>query len=164
MTMSSKPLSVIQRHITESIPIEASGSLATLPSQIILPLPSTTHRLNGQRPGDVEVIHAAIGEHDHTGGGIDVPYWAPQYLVDRAGVDLHRHLFLHAPHDDVEGMCAGDDHGRDAGGRRATELSPKESGCAESAQGISPRAAHRSGREPLDSSGSCHRMKAAAFH
>jgi hypothetical protein len=34
---------------------------------------------------------------------------------------------------------------------------------AESAQGISPRAAHRSGREPLDSSGSCHRAKATAF-
>jgi len=35
---------------------------------------------------------------------------------------------------------------------------------AESARGISPRAAHRSRREPLDSSGSCHRAKAAAFH
>jgi hypothetical protein len=34
---------------------------------------------------------------------------------------------------------------------------------AESARGISPRAAHRSGREPLDSSGSCHPKKAAAF-
>jgi hypothetical protein len=34
---------------------------------------------------------------------------------------------------------------------------------AESARGISPRAAHRSGHESLDSSGSCHRMKAAAF-
>jgi hypothetical protein len=34
---------------------------------------------------------------------------------------------------------------------------------AESARGIAPRAAHRSGLEPLDSSGSCHRMKAAAF-
>src|ERR1700745_1997829 len=29
---------------------------------------------------------------------------------------------------------------------------------------ISPRAAHRSGRDTLASSGSCHRMKAAAFH
>jgi hypothetical protein len=27
---------------------------------------------------------------------------------------------------------------------------------AESARGFAPRAAHRSGREPLDSSGSCH--------
>jgi flagellum-specific ATP synthase len=35
---------------------------------------------------------------------------------------------------------------------------------AESARGISPRAAHRSGRDTLASSGSCHRMKAAAFH
>ena len=35
---------------------------------------------------------------------------------------------------------------------------------AESARGVSPRAAHRSGHEPLDSSGSCHRTKAAAFH
>jgi hypothetical protein len=34
---------------------------------------------------------------------------------------------------------------------------------AESARGISPRAAHRSGRESLDSSGSCHPPKAAAF-
>jgi hypothetical protein len=34
---------------------------------------------------------------------------------------------------------------------------------AESARGISPRAAHRAGREPLDSSGSCHRAMAAAF-
>src|SRR6516165_7212633 len=30
--------------------------------------------------------------------------------------------------------------------------------------GIAPRAAHRSGRESLDSSGSCHPLKAAAFH
>ena len=37
-------------------------------------------------------------------------------------------------------------------------------GDAESAQGISPRAAHRSGLETLASSGSCHRAKAAAFH
>lgn len=34
---------------------------------------------------------------------------------------------------------------------------------AESARGISSRAAHRSGRESLDSSGSCHSEKAAAF-
>ena len=34
----------------------------------------------------------------------------------------------------------------------------------ESAPGeISPRAAHRSGREPPDSSGSCHQEKAATF-
>ena len=33
---------------------------------------------------------------------------------------------------------------------------------AESARGIAPRAAHRSGRKPLDLSGSCHRLKAAA--
>ena len=35
---------------------------------------------------------------------------------------------------------------------------------AESARGISPRAAHRTGRKPLDLSGSCHPLKAAAFH
>ena len=35
--------------------------------------------------------------------------------------------------------------------------------AAESAQGIAPRAAHRTGRKPLDLSGSCHRLKAAAF-
>jgi hypothetical protein len=34
---------------------------------------------------------------------------------------------------------------------------------AESARGIAPRAAHRTGRKPLDLSGSCHRLKAAAF-
>ena len=34
---------------------------------------------------------------------------------------------------------------------------------AESARGISPRAAHRTGRKPLDLSGSCHPSKAAAF-
>jgi hypothetical protein len=38
------------------------------------------------------------------------------------------------------------------------------SATAESARGISPRAAHRTGHKPLDLSGSCHRMKAAAFH
>src|SRR5467141_1093806 len=35
---------------------------------------------------------------------------------------------------------------------------------AESARGISPRASHRSGLDTLASSGSCHRVKAAAFH
>jgi hypothetical protein len=35
--------------------------------------------------------------------------------------------------------------------------------AAESARGISPRAAHRSGLDTLASSGSCHRTKAAAF-
>jgi hypothetical protein len=35
---------------------------------------------------------------------------------------------------------------------------------AESARGVSPRAAHRSGLDTLASSGSCHRSKAAAFH
>ena len=34
---------------------------------------------------------------------------------------------------------------------------------AESARGISPRAAHRTGRKPLDLSGSCHSLKAVAF-
>lgn len=34
---------------------------------------------------------------------------------------------------------------------------------AESARGISPRAAHRTGRKPLDLSGSCHSLKAAAL-
>src|SRR5262245_6899402 len=38
-----------------------------------------------------------------------------------------------------------------------------QAAIAESAQGISPRAAHRSGLEPLDSSGSCHRAKAAGL-
>jgi hypothetical protein len=35
---------------------------------------------------------------------------------------------------------------------------------AESARGIAPRGAHRSGLEPLDSSGSCHPMKTAVLH
>ncbi len=34
---------------------------------------------------------------------------------------------------------------------------------AESARGVSPRAAHRTGLEPLDSSGSCHPPKTAVF-
>jgi hypothetical protein len=38
-----------------------------------------------------------------------------------------------------------------------------ENADAESARGISPRAAHRTGRKPLDLFGSCHPMKAAAF-
>jgi hypothetical protein len=38
-----------------------------------------------------------------------------------------------------------------------------EGSSAESARGIAPRAAHRSGLEPLDSSGLCHPLKAAAF-
>lgn len=41
-------------------------------------------------------------------------------------------------------------------------MSPQAS--AESARGISPRAAHRTGLEPLDSSGSCHPLKTAVFH
>ena len=43
---------------------------------------------------------------------------------------------------------------------RCLPLRPRH---AESPRGISPRAAHRTGREPLDSSGSCHPVKAAAF-
>ena len=34
-----------------------------------------------QRPGDVEVIHAAVLEHDHAGGGVDaLPYSGPSAL------------------------------------------------------------------------------------
>jgi hypothetical protein len=40
---------------------------------------------------------------------------------------------------------------------------PRTAVFAESARGISPRAAHRSVRKPLDLYGSCHRAKAAAF-
>ena len=39
---------------------------------------------------------------------------------------------------------------------RASDKLKKEGKIAESARGISPRAAHRSGRETLASSGSCH--------
>src|SRR5271157_3129305 len=50
---------------------------------------------------------------------------------------------------------------------QATSPAPATSnatcGFAESAWGVSPRAAHRSGHEPLDSSGSCHPPKTAAF-
>jgi hypothetical protein len=35
---------------------------------------------------------------------------------------------------------------------------------AESPRGVSPRGAHRTVLEPLDSHGSCHPVKAAAFH
>src|SRR5215471_12812145 len=41
-------------------------------------------------------------------------------------------------------------------------ISRFSSNAAESARGVSPRAAHRSGRDTLASSGSCHRTKAAA--
>jgi hypothetical protein len=49
--------------------------------------------------------------------------------------------------------------------RRAANRHRGEShlSSAESARGISPRAAHRAGRESLDSSGSCHPGKAAAL-
>src|SRR5271156_770408 len=36
---------------------------------------------------------------------------------------------------------------------------PGARGQVESAPGVSPRAAHRTGREPLDSSGSCHQFE-----
>jgi len=39
----------------------------------------------------------------------------------------------------------------------------RDDAIAESARGVSPRAAHRTGRKPLDLSGSCHPVKAAAF-
>src|SRR5436190_12795598 len=44
-----------------------------------------------------------------------------------------------------------------------TRLVDQRRDGAESAQGISPRAAHRSGLDTLASSGSCHRAKGAAF-
>jgi hypothetical protein len=50
--------------------------------------------------------------------------------------------------------------------RRVSTIRPRESrpgGLPGRPRGISPRAAHRSGREPLDSYGSCHPEKAAAF-
>ena len=50
-----------------------------------------------------------------------------------------------------------------AGGRQPRARRSAWHRNAESARGISPRAAHRSGRDTLASSGSCHRTKAAAF-
>src|SRR6516162_4716252 len=48
--------------------------------------------------------------------------------------------------------------------RPSSALDPQRTAqVAESARGISPRAAHRSGLDTLASSGSCHRVKAAAF-
>jgi hypothetical protein len=48
--------------------------------------------------------------------------------------------------------------------RHSTPIAPAARGAAaESARGVSPRAAHRSGLDTLASSGSCHRTKAAAF-
>ena len=44
------------------------------------------------------------------------------------------------------------------------ELIAHSSSRAESPRGISPRGAHRTVLEPLDSHGSCHPVKAAAFH
>ena len=46
---------------------------------------------------------------------------------------------------------------------QAVLASPCSNLGVESARGISPRGAHRSGRKPLDLSGSCHPLKAAAF-
>ena len=43
-------------------------------------------------------------------------------------------------------------------------LSPPRSAALLAAPGISPRGPHRTVREPLDSYGSCHPLKAAAFH
>src|SRR6267378_5739282 len=43
-------------------------------------------------------------------------------------------------------------------------VTPFNHDVAESARGVSPRAAHRSGLDTLASSGSCHRTKAAASH
>src|SRR5262244_1361407 len=42
-------------------------------------------------------------------------------------------------------------------------LSPPRSAALLAAPGIAPRAPHRSGLDTLASSGSCHRLKAAAF-
>ena len=44
----------------------------------------------------------------------------------------------------------------------ACRLPPRQ-GVAESARGISPRAAHRTVRKSLDLHGSCHRLKTAVF-
>src|SRR6516225_8824498 len=61
----------------------------------------------------------------------------------------------------------GSSLGRRVRGRLAKVIwiggSAPQLGDAESARGISPRAAHRSGLDTLASSGSCHRVKAAAF-
>src|SRR5262249_55377861 len=43
-----------------------------------------------QRPGNVEVIDAAVGEHDHAGGGVDALVGGSQNLVDRARVAFDR--------------------------------------------------------------------------
>ena len=75
--------------------------------------------VDGARPGhrqcprDVEVIDAAVREHDHAGGGIDAAVGGPQHLVDRARVALDRRLGLQVPHDDVERVRARDHHRRD---------------------------------------------------
>jgi hypothetical protein len=65
-------------------------------------------------------------------------------------------LFLHVQSTSARADRGRADHGYRAAGTMAA--------FAESVQGISPRASHRSGLEPLDSSGSCHRTKAAAFY
>ena len=66
-----------------------------------------------QRPRDVEMMHGAVGEHHHAGGGVDALVDRSQHLVDRACVDLALLLAVEAPHADVERMRAGDHHRRD---------------------------------------------------
>ena len=64
-----------------------------------------------QRPRNVEVIDAAVGEHDHAGGRVDALIERPQHLVDRAGVAFDRRLLFKIPHAHVERVGARDHHG-----------------------------------------------------
>jgi len=66
----------------------------------------------------------------------------------------------------ARGLHVGDcESGRESGAT-ISPLNQQPSRPGESAEwrrGISPRRSHRSGRKPLDLSGSCHPMKASAF-
>src|SRR5450631_3139461 len=64
----------------------------------------------------------------------------------------------------LNGLVSPRENSKPATPPSAKTTSTMIASSAESAQGISPRAAHRTGLEPLDSSGSCHPLKAAAFH
>ncbi len=68
-----------------------------------------------QRPGDVEMIDAAVRHHDHARGGVDALVKRAKNLVDRARIAFDRRLLLQVPHAHVERVRAGNHHRRDRG-------------------------------------------------
>ncbi len=96
------------------------------------------------------MIDAAVGEHDHAGGGVDAAVGGAQHLVDRARVALDRRLGLHVPHDDVERVRAGDHHRRDGLGIvRALVVVDGDQPVHEGAAGDERHVAERAGAHLL---------------